>query len=73
MNYRYSLLIQWSEEDQLYLVTIPEFAELVMQPCTAGKSYEEAVQKSQEAIESYLEYCKSEGITPPQPEILSVA
>lgn len=73
MTYRYRLSIQWSEEDQLYLVTIPEFAELVMQPCTAGKSYEEAVQKAQEAIASYLEYCETEGITPPQPSILSIA
>ena len=32
MNYRYSLLIQWSEEDQLYLVTLPDFAQLAMQP-----------------------------------------
>lgn len=58
MNYRYSLVIEWSEENQLYLVTIPEFAELVMQPCTAGNSYEAAVQKAQEAISSYLKYCK---------------
>ena len=55
MNYRYSLIIQWSDEDQLYLVTIPEFAELVMQPCTHGKTYEEVGRNAQEAIESYLE------------------
>lgn len=73
MNYRYSLMIQWSDEDQLYLVTIPEFADLVMQPCTAGKSYEEAVMKAQEAIESYLMYCQEEGIAPPQPALSVVA
>lgn len=50
MNYRYSLWIQWSEEDQLYLVTIPEFAEMVMQPCTSGKTYEDAVANAQEAL-----------------------
>ncbi|MBD1823790.1 type II toxin-antitoxin system HicB family antitoxin [Cyanobacteria bacterium FACHB-DQ100] len=65
MSYRYSLVIAWSEEDQLYLVTIPEFAELVMQPCTAGKSYAKAVEKAQEAIASYLDYCNTERITPP--------
>ena len=71
--YRYSLTIQWSEEDQLYLVTIPEFEELVMQPCTAGKSYEEAVQKAQEAIASYLAYCETEGILPPSPKVPTMA
>ncbi|NJR58952.1 MAG: type II toxin-antitoxin system HicB family antitoxin [Cyanobacteria bacterium CRU_2_1] len=73
MNYHYSLLIQWSDEDNLYLVTIPEFAELVMQPCTHGKTYEEAVKNAQEAIASYLEYCQEEGITPPSPAIPQVA
>ena len=73
MNYRYSLIIQWSEEDQLYLITIPEFLQLVMQPCTHGENYEEAVRNAQEAIESYLAYCQEEGITPPQPMIPQVA
>lgn len=73
MMYRYSLIVEWSEEDQLYLVTIPEFSELVMQPSTAGKSYEEAVQKAQEAIASYLEHCKTQAITPPQPRVPSIA
>jgi hypothetical protein len=40
---QYSLLIQWSEEDQLFLVTIPEFSEQVIMPCTHGKTREEAM------------------------------
>lgn len=67
MNYRYSLIIQWSEEDRLYLVTIPEFSEIAMQPCTHGKTYEEAILNAQEAIAGYLEYCQEEGIVPPSP------
>jgi predicted RNase H-like HicB family nuclease len=67
MNYRYSLIIQWSEEDQLYLVTIPEFADIAMQPCTYGKTYEEAIANAQEAIAGYLDYCQEEGIVPPTP------
>jgi len=67
MNYRYSLLIQWSEEDQFYLVTLPEFAEIAMQPCTYGKTYEDAIANAQEAIAGYLKYCQAEGILPPSP------
>ncbi len=67
MNYRYSLIIQWSEEDQLYLVTIPEFSDIAMQPCTYGKTYEEAIANAQEAISGYLDYCQDEGILPPVP------
>jgi len=72
MNYRYSLTIQWSEEDQLYLVTIPEFADLAMQPSTYGRTYEEAVANAQEAILGYLEYCQEEGILPPLPLPIAV-
>ncbi|MBF2025340.1 MAG: type II toxin-antitoxin system HicB family antitoxin [Oscillatoriales cyanobacterium C42_A2020_001] len=67
MNYRYSLTIQWSEEDQLYLVTIPEFSAIAMQPSTYGKTYEEAIANAQEAIAGYLDYCQEEGIVPPAP------
>ena len=71
MNYRYSLLIQWSEEDRLYLVTLPEFAKLAMQPCTYGKTYEEAIANAQEAIASYFEYCLEVGLVPPSPKTIA--
>jgi len=35
---QYSMVIQWSEEDQLFLVTIPEFSDRVMRLCTHGKT-----------------------------------
>ena len=71
MNTRYSLFIQWSGEDQLYLVTIPEFSEIAMQPCTYGRTYENAIANAQEAIAGYLEYCQEEGITPPSPVLVA--
>jgi predicted RNase H-like HicB family nuclease len=49
MSYRYSPIIQWSDEDQLYLVTIPEFSNIAIQPCTYGKTYEDAIANAQEA------------------------
>ncbi|MEG3929735.1 MULTISPECIES: type II toxin-antitoxin system HicB family antitoxin [unclassified Microcoleus] len=71
MNYRYSLLIQWSQEDGLYLVTLPEFATIAMQPCTYGKTYEEAIANAKEASSSYLEYCQEEDLVPPSPAIVA--
>jgi hypothetical protein len=40
MNHKYTMVIQWSEEDRLYLVHLPEFPwqEFV----THGSTYEEA-------------------------------
>lgn len=33
----YSLLIQWSNEDQAFLVTLPEWADRVLGPVTHGE------------------------------------
>ncbi|MEH1933493.1 MAG: type II toxin-antitoxin system HicB family antitoxin [Nostoc sp.] len=51
---RYTMIIQWSDEDQLFLVTIPEFADRVIMPYTHGKTREEAIQNGEEVIEMYL-------------------
>ncbi|MEH2048644.1 type II toxin-antitoxin system HicB family antitoxin [Nostoc sp.] len=46
----YSMVIQWSDEDNCYLVHLPEFP--WQQFHTHGKSYEEAAKHGQEVIES---------------------
>lgn len=73
MNHRYSLLIQWSKADQLYLGTIPEFVGLVMQPCTSGKTYQEALENAEDCIESCLKYWREVGVAPPAPAVLQAA
>ena len=55
MKSNYSMLIQWSDEDKIFVVTIPEFEGRVMMPCTHGDSYEDAVQAGKEVIETFLE------------------
>jgi len=67
---QYSMMIQWSDEDQLFLVTIPEFAERVMMPCTHGNTREEAIHQGEQVIEMYLEAWKAEGQPIPEPNIL---
>jgi antitoxin HicB len=73
MNHRYSILIQCSKADQLYLVTIPEFIDRVMQPCTSGKTYEEALTNAQDCIQACLEVWETEGVNPLVPSVLQVA
>ncbi|MDR9404839.1 MAG: type II toxin-antitoxin system HicB family antitoxin [Halothece sp. Uz-M2-17] len=70
---QYSMVIQWSEEDQLFLVTIPEFRDRVMMPCTHGKTRQEAVRNGEEVIEMYLEAWKNEGQPLPEPSTLQIA
>ncbi|NJR52857.1 MAG: type II toxin-antitoxin system HicB family antitoxin [Leptolyngbyaceae cyanobacterium CSU_1_3] len=57
----YSMTIEWSEDDQLFLVTIPEFVGRVAMPCTDGKTYEEAARHGQEVVETFLEIWRQEG------------
>jgi predicted RNase H-like HicB family nuclease len=48
MSYRYSMVIQWSEEDQLFLVHLPEFPWQEFH--THGRTYEEAAKNAQQLI-----------------------
>ena len=68
MNSNYSMLIQWSDEDKIFVVTIPEFVGRVMMLCTHGDSYEDAVQAGQEVIETFLEIWTEEGQSIPEPQ-----
>jgi predicted RNase H-like HicB family nuclease len=70
---RYSMVVQWSDEDQLFLVTIPEFADLVIMPCTYGKTREKAIRNGEEVIEMYLEAWQAENEIIPKPSTLQIA
>ena len=58
---QYSTIVQWSDKDKLFLVTIPEFSDRVIMPCTHGKTRQEAIVKGEEVIEMYLEAWQAEG------------
>jgi antitoxin HicB len=64
----YSMLIEWSEEDQAYLVTLPEWADRVMMPATHGSTYSEAVQHGQEVLELLMHSAIRDGETLPPPK-----
>ncbi|MEM7760722.1 MAG: type II toxin-antitoxin system HicB family antitoxin [Cyanobacteria bacterium P01_A01_bin.40] len=70
---QYSVIIQWSDEDRLFLVTIPEFGDQVIMPCTHGKTRQEAITNGEEVIEMYLEAWQAEGeVIPPANKLQAV-
>jgi len=69
MTCRYSMLIQWSDEDQVYVVTLLEFDGNK----THGDTYEEAARKGQEALESLIEAFQAEGWPLPEPTVFTSA
>jgi predicted RNase H-like HicB family nuclease len=51
-NYdHYTMVIQWSEEDNAYIVTVPELPGCI----THGETYEEAISQGRDAIESWID------------------
>lgn len=73
MKTNYSMIIQWSDVDQIFVVTIPEFADRVRMPCTHGDTHEDAAQAGLELIETFLEIWEEEGKSIPEPRALVAA
>ena len=73
MSAQYGMVIQWSEADQCFVVILPDFADVVKQPCTDGKTYQEAVIHGQEVIESLIEMFHQEGNPLPVPKVFQAA
>ncbi len=57
---KYTIVIQWSNEDDCFVVFLPEFED-VMQPVTHGETYQEAFNNAQEVLELLVESSLEEG------------
>ncbi len=64
MNYAYTIIIQWSQEDQCYVVTLPEWGEFCH---THGETYEEALKNAQEVLELLVESAQEDNEDLPVP------
>ncbi|QHU99073.1 type II toxin-antitoxin system HicB family antitoxin [Synechocystis sp. CACIAM 05] len=67
---KYTIVIQWSEADNCFVVFLPDF-ESVMQPVTHGDTYDEALQNAQEVL-SLLTELDDGKLPKPQP-LLQIA
>lgn len=57
MSMKYELVIYWSDEDQSFVVEVPE-----LPGCMAdGKTYEQAVANAKEVIEEWIETARDLG------------
>ena len=61
------MIIEWSDEDQAYIVTVPE-----LPGCrTHGDTYEEATRQGQDAIESWIMVAEELGRPVPAPKLFA--
>jgi len=62
--YKYEMIIYWSDEDESFIVEVPE-----LPGCMAdGKTYEEAIKNAQKVIEEWIETAKELGREIPKPK-----
>ena len=57
------MLIQWSDEDECFIVTLPEFDNAR----THGDTHEQAVRMGKELIESFFMWYEQDGKPLPDP------
>jgi predicted RNase H-like HicB family nuclease len=67
---KYSILIQWSEEDRAYVASLPEWGTYAR---THGETYEEALENAKEVLEDLVYAYNEIGKPLPQPQTLQVA
>jgi predicted RNase H-like HicB family nuclease len=65
---KYEMVISWSDENNCYLVHLPDFPEQHYR--THGDTYEEAARNGQEVLELLLE---EDGIPNPQARAVQIA
>jgi predicted RNase H-like HicB family nuclease len=65
---RYSMVIQWSDEDGVYVVSFPEWEAAGHIAHTHGAPYEEAVLNGQEALALLIESTEHLGAELPAPQ-----
>lgn len=65
---KYSMIISWSEEDQAYIVAVPE-----LPGCMAdGKTPIEAVENAEIIIREWIEAALEDGETIPEPSLFNL-
>ncbi|WP_369821836.1 type II toxin-antitoxin system HicB family antitoxin [Planktothrix sp. PCC 11201] len=63
-------MIQWSEEDQAYIASLPEWGQYAR---THGETYEEALENAKEVLEDLVYGYEQIGKLLPEPKTLQVA
>ena len=64
MKIYYEMIIYWSQEDQAFIVEVPE-----LPGCMAdGKTYQEAVQNAEVIIQEWIETAQALGREIPEPK-----
>lgn len=65
----YSLVIEWSPEDRIYVVLLPEWANRYAMPVADGATYEEAVARGRAVLENLIAFAEEDHVSLPDPHV----
>jgi antitoxin HicB len=65
LNPRYTVVVQWSDKDDCFVVSLPEWGEFCH---THGDTYEEAILNAQEVLKMLIEGALDNGEDLPVPQ-----
>ena len=66
---RYTIEVKWSDEDQTYVVILPEWEGRYLMPVASGKTYEEAMARGVNALENIIAEAQAHGDALPEPKV----
>jgi predicted RNase H-like HicB family nuclease len=69
---RYAMPIQWSDADEAFLVTLPDWEGRVFGPVSQGATYEEAVRNGEVALQLLIESAIMHNEPLPTPRVYAV-
>lgn len=73
MTNKYSMVIEWSDEDEVYIVSFPEWEAAGDIAHTHGSTYEEAAAKGHDLLDFLIESAQEEGEPLPAPRTFATA
>jgi predicted RNase H-like HicB family nuclease len=69
----YSIVIEWSPEDQAYVVILPEWADRYAMPVGDGTTYEDALASARDALATFIHLAQEDGAPLPAPRVYAPA
>lgn len=70
MNSNYTIVIQWSENNNCFVASLPEWGESCHQ---CGNTYEEALDNARQALDVLIQSSLSTGRILPEPQTFTIS
>jgi predicted RNase H-like HicB family nuclease len=67
------MLIEWSEEDQAYIVLLPEWADRYAMPVGDGQIFEEVLASARDALDTCIRLAQEDGVPLPEPRVFAAS